>query len=91
MFSYSLLCLHLHLHLPSSLARDLLDTSGEDLEVRMGKQGTHVHSLSEWRVQSLNEALALFARGQSNRQVASNNVNEHSSRSHLVILVKVRA
>lgn len=69
--------------------RDLLDLSGDDLEVRLGKQGTHVHNLSEWRVRTVDEALELFSRGQSNRQVASNNVNEHSSRSHLVILVKV--
>lgn len=69
--------------------RDLLEASGDDLEVRMGKQGTHVHNLSEWPVHSVDEALTLFARGQSNRQVASNNINEHSSRSHLVVLVKV--
>lgn len=69
--------------------RDLLDSNGDDLEVRLGKQGTHVHRLSEWRVETVDEALELFARGQGTRQVASNNVNEHSSRSHLVILVKV--
>jgi hypothetical protein len=75
---------------PSALARrDLLDSRGDDLEVRLGKQGTHVHNLSEWRVRSVGEALELFARGQSSRQVASNNVNEHSSRSHLVIQVKI--
>ena len=68
-----------------------MDLSGEDLEVRLGKQGTYVHNLSEWPVKTVDDALELFARGQSNRQVASNNVNEHSSRSHLVILVKVGA
>ena len=42
--------------------RDLLDLSGDDLEVRLGKQGTHVHNLSEWRVSTVDEALELFGR-----------------------------
>ena len=67
-----------------------MNNDDTDLEVRLGKQGTYVEGLSEWPISGVEDALALFSRGQSNRQVASNNVNEHSSRSHLVILVKVK-
>jgi len=35
------------------------------------------------------EVQNLMQKGLSNRQTASNNVNEHSSRSHLVIGVKI--
>jgi len=71
--------------------RDLLSDGarGAELEVRMGKNGTYVDNLSEWPIESVEDALTHFTRGQSIRQVASNNVNEHSSRSHLVILVKI--
>ena len=62
----------------------------QNLEVRLGKHGVYVENLSEWPVGGVDEVASLFARGNHNRSVASNNVNEHSSRSHLVILVKVR-
>lgn len=61
----------------------------ETLEIRVGKTGTFVNELSEWPVRCLEEALSLIDRGSSNRHVASNNVNEHSSRSHLVLIIKV--
>ena len=35
------------------------------------------------------EVQSLIEKGFLNRQTASNNVNEHSSRSHLVIIVKI--
>lgn len=60
------------------------------LEVRMGKDGTFVENLTEWPVRNVDEVSSLIAMGGTNRQTASNNVNEHSSRSHLVIIVKVR-
>jgi hypothetical protein len=71
--------------------RDLLNLEDEaaDLDVRMGKQGTYVDGLSEWPVANMEDALATIGRGASNRMVASNHVNEHSSRSHLVTLIKI--
>lgn len=66
-----------------------LDEEVADLDVRMGKQGTYVDGLSEWPVSCMEDALATIGRGASNRMVASNHVNEHSSRSHLVTLIKV--
>jgi kinesin family protein C2/C3 len=59
------------------------------LEVRLGKDGSFVEGLSEWDVAGEEEVLALIEKGQGLRKVASNNINEHSSRSHLVIIVKV--
>ena len=71
---------------------DLLNTSDykEDLEVRMGKDGgTFVENIIEVAVKSVDEVVELMNTGEGNRKTASNNVNEHSSRSHLVFIVKV--
>ena len=59
--------------------------------MRVGKLGTYVDGLSEWPIRNMEDALATIARGAANRMVASNHVNEHSSRSHLVSLIKVRS
>ena len=59
------------------------------LDVRLGKDGSFVEGLSEWDVADEEEVLALIEKGQGLRKVASNNINEHSSRSHLAIIVKV--
>lgn len=72
--------------------RDLLsmETSVDDaLEIRVGKQGVYVDMLSEWPVRCIEEATSLIERGCDKRQEADNNMNERSSRSHLVITVKV--
>jgi kinesin family protein C2/C3 len=72
--------------------RDLLsiETAVDDsLDIRIGKQGTYVDMLSEWPVRCIEEAISILDRGSSNRQNASNNINERSSRSHLVVIIKV--
>jgi hypothetical protein len=72
--------------------RDLLsmESSVDDhLDIRVGKQGVYVDMLSEWPVRCIEEAVSIIDRGSDNRRTASNNVNERSSRSHLVIMVKV--
>ena len=67
-----------------------VDVEGVDnLDVRMGKQGTYVDGLTDWPIKTMEDALETIGRGASNRRVASNGVNEHSSRSHLVTLIKV--
>ena len=82
--------------------KDLLGCTGEDdaaaadLEIRVGKgprgaPSVFVEGLVECEVQSLDEVEHLMLEGQRNRHVGSNNVNEHSSRSHLVLCVKVTA
>ena len=72
--------------------RDLLsmESSVDDtLDIRVGKQGVYVDMLSEWPVRCIEEAVSIIDRGSDNRQTASNNVNDRSSRSHLVVTVKV--
>ena len=73
--------------------RDLLSMESnidDTLDIRVGKQGVYVDMLSEWPVRCVEEAVSIIDRGSDNRQTASNNVNERSSRSHLVVTVKVR-
>ena len=48
-----------------------------------------VENLSEKVISNMEEVVAMLALGTKNRRVASNNVNEHSSRSHLVMVVRV--
>eukprot|EP01042_Synura_sphagnicola_P000060 gene60-60_t len=59
------------------------------LEIRAGKDGVYVEGLGQWRASSPDDVYQLMERGLARRQVACNNINEHSSRSHLVITIKV--
>ena len=72
--------------------RDLLSMESsldEALEIRVGKNGVYVDMLSEWPVRCIEEAVSIIERGCDNRRTGTNNVNERSSRSHLVLIVKV--
>jgi Kinesin motor domain len=61
-------------------------------EVRLDKRGrVYVEGLVECAVQELQEVEELIALGERNRTVGNNNVNLHSSRSHLVLQVHVTA
>jgi len=80
--------------------RDLLGTQdGEDtvdLEIRVGKgarggPSVYVEGLAECDVSAMSEVEHLMRQGSRSRATASNNVNEHSSRSHLVLTLKVVA
>ena len=51
--------------------------------------GVHVPGLSVKDVRGLEDVITVMAKGYSNRAVGSHNVNEHSSRSHLVLSVDV--
>ena len=59
------------------------------LDVRMGKNGTFVAGLVEVEVMSMEDVNELLSLGVANRSVGAHNVNEHSSRSHLVFSVRV--
>lgn len=65
--------------------RDLLDVSKSDLPVREGKQGYYVDGLTERYVTERAELRGLIAQGQRNRITAATKMNEHSSRSHLIL------
>ena len=72
--------------------RDLLALPadrGKSLEVRQGPQGNHVPDCRLEVVSSIESVNELWLEGSRNRSVASTNMNEHSSRSHLIVSVVV--
>jgi kinesin family protein 15 len=53
-------------------------------------RGVYVEGLKEVQVTNTTEAEALFAKGLSNRHVASTKMNRTSSRSHAVFVLSVK-
>ncbi|KAK2958238.1 putative Kinesin heavy chain [Blattamonas nauphoetae] len=70
--------------------RDLLDSSKTNLEVRENKErGIYIDQIT-WRdCHTPQDFLDMLALGDANRKVASTGMNERSSRSHTVFMVKV--
>ncbi|CAI9111414.1 OLC1v1011635C2 [Oldenlandia corymbosa var. corymbosa] len=74
--------------------RDLLDTSSSSkkLEIKQAPEGFHhIPGLVEAEVKNIDQVWAVLQTGSSARAVGSNNVNEHSSRSHCILCVTVKA
>eukprot|EP00930_Biecheleria_cincta_P072901 TRINITY_DN60242_c0_g1_i1.p1 TRINITY_DN60242_c0_g1~~TRINITY_DN60242_c0_g1_i1.p1 ORF type:complete len:471 (+),score=83.74 TRINITY_DN60242_c0_g1_i1:53-1465(+) len=75
--------------------RDLLADGGEDLAIRedsgVGGSGIHVDGLLEVAVKSADEVLANILKAQAKRAVGKTNMNEHSSRSHSVVTLRIAA
>jgi kinesin family protein C2/C3 len=74
--------------------RDLLMThqshSRDDkLEIRQGEFGNFVPGLTQREVTCLRDVEELFALAESNRATATTNMNEHSSRSHMMLTITV--
>jgi kinesin family protein C2/C3 len=70
--------------------RDLLVDGGFDkLEVRQGENGNYVPGLTECRVSSIDDIFNLFAQAERNRATTATNMNEHSSRSHMMLTINV--
>lgn len=71
--------------------RDLLaeGKSDEKLEVKMGEFGNHVPGLTSIQVDGIQTVLSLMERADRNRSSATTNMNEHSSRSHMMLSVTV--
>jgi kinesin family protein C2/C3 len=60
------------------------------LEIRRDEEGRiTVPNLTKERVNSIQEVMDLLKRGNSNRATAATDLNEHSSRSHMVLMVEV--
>ena len=60
------------------------------LDVRRGKDGLiEVPGLVKENVSCLEDVMDVLTRGNENRATASTNMNEHSSRSHMILNVKV--
>lgn len=53
--------------------------------------GVFVQDLTTVTVSNLEEVILVMTKGYKNRAVGSHNVNEHSSRSHLVLSVQVQS
>ncbi|KAH9690262.1 kinesin-like protein KIN-14R [Citrus sinensis] len=74
--------------------RDLLDTSptSKKLEIRQASEGFHhVPGLTEAKIENIKEVWDVLHIGSNARAVGSNNVNEHSSRSHCMLCILVKA
>ncbi|CAL5417934.1 unnamed protein product [Camellia sinensis] len=74
--------------------RDLLATSptSKKLEIRQASEGVHrVPGIVEARVENIKEVWDVLQAGSNARAVGSNNVNEHSSRSHCMLCIMVGA
>jgi len=66
--------------------RDLLEP-GKDkkLDIRQGPDGFYVQDLCRESVATYDEVIEHWDKAKNNRTTFSNNINEHSSRSHLVL------
>ncbi|XP_057962155.1 kinesin-like protein KIN-14R [Malania oleifera] len=74
--------------------RDLLATSpaSKKLEIKQASEGFHhVPGIVEAKVENIREVWNVLQAGSNARAVGSNNVNEHSSRSHCMLCIMVRA
>ncbi|KAK6125845.1 hypothetical protein DH2020_040413 [Rehmannia glutinosa] len=73
--------------------RDLLaiETS-KKLEIKQASEGFHhIPGIVEAKVENIRQVWNVLQAGSSARAVGSNNVNEHSSRSHCMLCIMVRA
>ncbi|KAM3877444.1 kinesin-like protein KIFC3 [Diretmus argenteus] len=73
--------------------RNLLgDGPGEKLDIKMNPDGSgqlYVPGLTEFNVQSPEDINRVFDLGHMNRATACTNLNEHSSRSHALLIITV--
>eukprot|EP00388_Colpodella_angusta_P019451 GDKJ01048686.1.p1 GENE.GDKJ01048686.1~~GDKJ01048686.1.p1 ORF type:complete len:833 (-),score=285.95 GDKJ01048686.1:402-2900(-) len=69
---------------------DLLNPAKDNLKVHEDKvRGIYVGDITEEYVACEEEVFQLMEVGQQNRSVAATNMNEHSSRSHLVFMITI--
>jgi len=71
--------------------RDLLAENGGDskLEVKMGEFGNHVPGLTNLTVDSIQSVFELMAIADKNRSSTFTNMNDNSSRSHMMLTVTI--
>ena len=67
----------------------LVDGGSDKLEIRQGEYGNYVPGLTECPVGSIEDVFKLFSQAETNRATASTNMNEHSSRSHMMLTINV--
>lgn len=64
-------------------------TDGVSCDARLVEGTVVVENLRQVPVQTMEEVMAVFAQGSSNRAVSATKMNERSSRSHLIVQVDV--
>lgn len=70
--------------------RDLIDTSKVDLKIRSDKKkGIFIENLTETYISSAQEVYELMEIARNTRAIAATNMNERSSRSHLLFILTV--
>lgn len=70
--------------------RDLLNPAKDNLKVHEDKvRGIYVGEITEEYVACEEEVFQLMEVGQQHRSVAATNMNEHSSRSHLIFMITI--
>eukprot|EP00199_Chlamydomonas_sp_CCMP681_P000065 CAMPEP_0119105464 /NCGR_PEP_ID=MMETSP1180-20130426/3409_1 /TAXON_ID=3052 ORGANISM="Chlamydomonas cf sp, Strain CCMP681" /NCGR_SAMPLE_ID=MMETSP1180 /ASSEMBLY_ACC=CAM_ASM_000741 /LENGTH=1060 /DNA_ID=CAMNT_0007090509 /DNA_START=65 /DNA_END=3247 /DNA_ORIENTATION=+ len=67
------------------------EQDGDKLDVKQGPEGMHVPGLKLEEVRSIDDVANFMKRGKQSRSTFATNMNEHSSRSHLVLSVYVQA
>lgn len=72
------------------LVKSNSNQQAQGLALHMRKEHVYVEGLVEEKVKRCDEIEEIMALASSNRRTANNNINEHSSRSHLVLSVKIR-
>ncbi|XP_033126707.1 kinesin-like protein KIF12 isoform X2 [Anneissia japonica] len=80
-----------YLEIYNEQVKDLLNPSGIDsLAVRWSKdRGFYVENLFMVECETLDDVLAVLEEGMSQRQIATHNINEHSSRSHTIMTLYI--
>ncbi|CAE7213555.1 KIN14E, partial [Symbiodinium pilosum] len=72
------------------LAKGTVNASKAKLNIRQEKNGTvYMEGLTEEQCSTAEELMALLERGNDQRTVAATAMNSESSRSHLVLLIKI--
>lgn len=75
--------------------KDLLNPTGEDLQIReeaaVGGRGIYVEGLSDFPVGSVTDIVTLIEKSQARRAIGQTNMNEHSSRSHAVVTLRIES
>ena len=70
--------------------RDLLKpNSSKTLELRENNQGVYVPNLHSVLCKNVDEMLNVMSHGNKNRTTGRTNMNEHSSRSHAIFMIKI--
>ena len=70
--------------------RDLMDSNRNDLKIRSDKKkGIYIEGLTEVYISTSEEVYELMKDAGKNRAIAATNMNERSSRSHMLFILTI--